>query len=174
MTYDEKIEVVRRLIIEFLFLSSLMLLTLLPLWKDLGVVPNFMSVVIYLWAIYRPDLLSRRLFIVLGICRDAMMGYPIGVGVLELLLMISLTKSFRRYVLEKKFGAIFWGYLLFTTLSNGLLWGLLSAMRGHFLPFMGALKPILLNGLAYPILCRLSFSVQQKIDALKIQGRFGG
>lgn len=73
----------RKYAIEGCFLSSLILLEVLPFWKKLGVVPNFLSIVVYLWALYRPDLMSRSVFIFLGICRDAMMGYPLGSGLLS-------------------------------------------------------------------------------------------
>ncbi len=173
MIDQDKILSFRRLIVAFLFLSGLLLISLVPFWKDIGVVPNFISVVVYLWTIYRPDLVSHKLFVVLGICRDATMGYPIGVSVLELLLIISITRPFRRYVLDKNFRIVFVGYVIFTALSNCLFWVILSATKGYLLPFTGALKPIVFNLLAYPILCQLSLSMQQRIDRIKARGIYG-
>jgi rod shape-determining protein MreD len=164
---------IKRYLVEFIFLSGLFLLGVMPLWQKIGVVPNFGSVVIYLWTIYRPDLMSRRLFVILGICRDATMGYPIGIGVLELILVVSITRLFRRYVLQKSFWTVFWGYAVFTTLSNCLFWLILSATKGYILPFTGALKPILFNLLAYPILCEVSLTMQQKIDGMRSKGIHG-
>ncbi len=163
----------RRLATAFFFLSGLIMVSLLPFWREIGVVPNFISVVVYLWTIYRPDLVSRKLFILLGICRDATMGYPIGVSVLELLLIISLTSPFRRFVIEKNFRIVFIGYVLFTTLSNCLFWLILSATKGYLLPFTGALKPIIFNLLAYPLMCQISLHMQQRIDRIKMQGFYG-
>lgn len=155
-------------IIEFLFLFGLLLLSLIPIWHDLGVVPNFLSVVIYLWIIYRPDLVSLKSFILLGICQDAIMGYPIGVGALEIILLLSIAQPFRRYVLKKNFWVVLLGYAVFTTFNSFLFWLILSTTRGHLLPLTGAIKPIVLNILSYPVLCQLSLNIQQKINKLKL------
>lgn len=154
--------------IEFLFLFGLLLLSLIPIWHNLGVAPDFLSVVIYLWIIYRPDLVSLKLFILLGICQDAIMGYPIGVGVLEIILLLSIAQPFRRYVLKKNFWIVFLGYAVFTTFNSYLFWLILSATRGYLLPLTGSIKPIIFNILSYPVLCQLSLNIQQKINKLKL------
>lgn len=165
--------VIKRYLVEFMFLSGLLLFGLFPIWQKIGGVPNSLSVVIYLWTIYRPDLMSRRLFVVLGICRDAAMGYPIGIGVLELILVLSIARPFRRYVLAKSFWIVFLGYVAFTALSNILFWLILSATKGYMLPFVGAIKTIIFNVFSYPILCNLSLEMQQKIDSMKPRGIHG-
>jgi rod shape-determining protein MreD len=155
---------IRKCFIEFCFLSSLILLGVLPFWKKLGVVPNFLSIVIYLWTLYRPDLMSRRIFIILGICRDATMGYPLGVGIIELMMISCVVNLFRRHVLEKGFWAVFLGFMLFTVMNTLLFWGVLTLAKGGMLPLSRIIRPILANILFYPIMSILSLKIQRLID----------
>ncbi|MBX3486467.1 MAG: rod shape-determining protein MreD [Candidatus Paracaedibacteraceae bacterium] len=155
----------RKYAIEGCFLSSLILLEVLPFWKKLGVVPNFLSIVVYLWALYRPDLISRSVFILLGICRDAMMGYPLGVGIIELMVISMVVSLFRRYVLEKGFWAVFLGFVLFSIMDTVLFWSVLSLAKMEALPLSGIIRPIIANILFYPIISLASLKIQQLIDS---------
>ena len=155
---------IRKYLIEISFFLSLILLGLFPFWKSLGVVPNFLSIVVYLWTLYRPDLMSRRMFILLGICRDAVMAYPLGIGILELVIISMIAKLFRRYVLERGFWVVFSGFILFTVIDNFLLWGILSWTKNQVLPTSGAIRPILVNILIYPMMSLVSLKIQHIID----------
>lgn len=167
MNFWKIIDFAQRLVVEFVFLAGILLLSLLPFWQKIGAAPNFLSVVIYLWAVYRPDLMSMRLFIILGICRDALLSYPLGVSVLQFILLITLTQALRKYVLDRSFWIVFCGYALFTLVNNFAFWGILSLTKGHFLPLTGALSPILIDFLAYPLMCQVSLAMQHKLDNLR-------
>ena len=125
-----------------------------------------MSILIYLWAVYRPDLTSRRLYIILGLTRDGLFGYPMGVSVFEILLIVSITNLLRRYVVGKSYWIIFSGYGVFSILSHSLLWGILSWVKGTVLPYEVVIKTTLLNMLIYPVMCQLSIYMQRRIDSL--------
>ncbi len=166
-----KLHNARQCFIECIFLSSLILLAILPFWKTLGVVPNFLSIVIYLWTLYRPDLISRRLFIILGICRDGIMGYPLGVGIIELMIVSMIARIFRRYVLEKGFWTVFLGFVVFTFLNTLLFWSVINLSNEGGISIISTVRPILANMLFYPIISLLSLKVQHLIDT-PAKGRF--
>lgn len=164
----------RQCFIECIFLSSLIVLAIFPFWKSLGVVPNFLSIVIYLWTLYRPDLISRRLFIVLGICRDGIMGYPLGVGIIELMIVSMIAQIFRRYVLEKGFWTVFLGFMVFTFLNNLLFWSVINLSNEGGISILSMARPILANMLFYPIISLLSLKVQHLIDTPAKGNYFNG
>lgn len=149
-----------------IFFLGLLMANLLPAWSLLGVAPNFMSVLVYLWTVYRPDLTSRQLYIILGLIRDGLFGYPLGVSVFEILLIVSITNLLRRYVLGKSYWVIFLGYGIFSILSHSLIWGILSWVKATILPYEVALKTTLLNLLIYPLMCQISIYMQARIDSL--------
>lgn len=163
---SETLRLITRQAFIFLFFLFLLMLNLLPAWSFLGVFPNLLSVIIYLWAVYRPDLTYRRLYIMLGLIRDGLFGYPLGVSVFEILLIVGITDAVRRYVLGRSYWVIWLGYGLFSIISNTLIWGLLSWVKGTILPYTVALNTTLVNLLIYPIMCQLSIMVQRQFDAL--------
>lgn len=159
-----KFDNIRKYLIEISFMSLLILLAILPFWKTLGVVPDFLSIVIYLWTVYRPDLMSRRLFIILGICRDGIMMYPLGVGIIQFMIVSMIAQIFRRYVLEKGFWTVLMGFVIFTTLNTLLYWGVLNLSDDRSIPILSTIRHIFANILFYPLVSLLSIKVQQIID----------
>lgn len=162
----ETLTLISRQGIILLFFFGLLMANLLPMWSLLGVAPNFMSVIIYLWAVYRPDLTSKRLYIIFGLVRDGLFGYPLGMGVFEILLIVSITNLLRRYILGRSYWIVFLGYGVFSITSHSLNWLILSWVKGTLLPFEVVLKTTFLNLLIYPLLCQISVSMQKRIDSL--------
>jgi rod shape-determining protein MreD len=150
----------------FCLLFLFLMVSLLPLWATLGVSPNFLSSLIYLWTVYRPDLSSRRLYIILGLVRDGLFGYPLGVSVFEILLIVSITNFLRRYIVGRSYWVVFLGYSLFSILSYSLIWCILSWVKGTLLTYEVVLRSVLLNLFAYPFMCQISVTIQKKIDSL--------
>lgn len=150
----------------FSFLLILLMLSLLPCWSYLGIIPNFVSVILYLWTIYRPDLNSRRLYIVLGIVRDGLFGYPLGLSIIEILLLVSTTNLLRRYILNKSYWIVYAGYGIFISLSHLFIWATLSCLKGVMLPFDVVINSSIFNILSYPLFCHLSVPLQNRIDSL--------
>ena len=83
---------------------SLVLLSLLPHWSKLGFCPNFLSMLLYLWILYRPDLISTRLIAIVGLLRDSLFAYPLGISVIELIMLQTVTQMLRWLVV----GCSFW------------------------------------------------------------------
>lgn len=146
------------------FLLVFLLLSLLPCWSYLGIIPNFISVFLYLWTIYRPDLNSRRLYVILGIVRDGLFGYPLGLSIVEILILVSITNLLRRYILNKSYGVVYLGYAVFIASSHFFTWATLSCLKGTLLPYEVAINSSIFNILSYPFFCQLSIPLQNRVD----------
>lgn len=161
------LQLMTRQVFIFLFFVFLLVVNLLPIWSSLGVLPNFLSAIIYLWAVYRPDLTYRHLYVALGIVRDSVFGYPLGVSVFEILLIVGIADFLRKYVLGRSYWIVWAGYGVFSFISSFVLWGLLSWVKGVILPVDVALKTTCVNLLMYPILGQVSLFAQKQFDSLK-------
>lgn len=146
-----------------LFLG-LTLLSFIPFWSFFGFCPNILSSLIYLWFLYRPDLLSTRLIITIGLFRDSLFAYPLGVSVIELLLLQAVTQTLRWLVVGHSFTVTYISFALFSISNQVLLWGLLSWTHGDWLPINGALKASQFNILIFPIVSMLSIQIQKTLD----------
>lgn len=67
------------------------------------VVPAFLLMAVYYWAIFRPDLLPGWVAFVVGLIYDAVAGLPLGVTALVLLLTHGVVASQRRFFLGNTF-----------------------------------------------------------------------
>ncbi|WP_156962079.1 hypothetical protein [Candidatus Paracaedibacter symbiosus] len=119
---------------------------------------------LYLWLVYRPDLIQLRGLILVGLFQDALYGYPLGISIFEILLLYALIQAFRRYILQESFGFIFAGYAAYLLIYSHMKWFILSYFKGEWLSYTPLLKFMGFSLLIYPAVCSLSLAIQKYID----------
>lgn len=145
-------------------LVGLSLISFIPIWTHLGFCPNFFVMVLYLWLIYRPDLIQFWGLMVVGLSQDGLYGYPLGVSILGILQLIFFAKIFRKLILQKSFGFVFCGYIAYLLVYSITQWGILSFFKQEWLPVFPILNFIGFSILTYPVVCQISLSLQKYID----------
>lgn len=151
------------LVAPVLFLG-LVLFSFLPVWGYLGFCPNFFIMVLYLWLIYRPDLIQLPSIVFVSLIQDGLYGYPLGVSLIEILPLFFFTQYFRRLILQKSFGSVFCGYVGYLIIFSLTRWGILSFFKGQWLPIFPLLQSVGFSLLVYPLVCHLSIALQKYID----------
>ena len=151
------------LVAPVLFLG-LILISFIPIWTYLGFCPNFFVMVLYLWLIYRPDLIQSPSVVGVSLVQDGLYGYPLGISVLEILPLFLFTRLFRRLILHKSFGSVFCGYVVYLFIFSFTKWVILSLFKYKCLPVFPLLKLIGFSILVYPLVCQMSVALQKYID----------
>ncbi len=145
-------------------LVALSLISFLPIWTHLGFSPNFFVMVLYLWLIYRPDLIQFWGLMMVGLIQDGLYGYPLGISILGILQLIFFAKIFRKLILRKSFGFVFCGYIAYLLVYSITKWAVLSIFKQEWLPVLPILNFIGFSILTYPVVCQISLSLQKYID----------
>lgn len=153
-----------KLIVVLCLFIGLSLISFIPLWTHLGFCPNFFVMVLYLWLIYRPDLIQFWGLMVVGLIQDGLYGYPLGVSILEILQLVFFAKIFRKLILQKSFGFVFGGYIAYLLVYSFAEWGILSSFKQEWLPIRPILNFIGFSILTYPVVCQISLFLQKYID----------
>ncbi len=145
-------------------LVGLSLISFIPVWTHLGFCPNFFVMVLYLWLIYRPDLIQFGGLMVVGLIQDGLYGYPLGLSIFGILQLIFFAKIFRKLILQKSFGFVFCGYIAYLLVYSITNWGILSFLKQEWLPVLPILNFIGFSILTYPVVCQISLFLQKYID----------
>lgn len=151
-------------LIVFCLFMTLVFLSFIPGWSRLGFCPNFFIMMLYLWLVYRPDLIQLPGLVITGLIQDGLYGYPLGMSILEIMLLFLFAQFLRRFVLERSFGFIFAGYVAYLFTYSSIKWFILSCFKHEWLSLIPMLKVTGFSLLAYPVVCSLSLSLQRYID----------
>lgn len=146
------------------FFISLSLASFLPIWTALEFCPNLFIMMLYLWLVYRPDLVSLRVLAVVGGIQDGLHGHPLGVSLLEISLLFAFCQFLRRVILEKSFGSIFMGYVAYLLVYTTVKWLILSCFKQEWLSLVPMIRVMVFSLLVYPLVCELSVKIQYYID----------
>jgi rod shape-determining protein MreD len=115
-----------------------------------AIAPNFTLMVVFYWAIYRPDLLPTAVAFAIGLVQDALMGTPIGLNALLLIAVHGVVVTQRRFFQGKTF-AVVWSAFTVIALSAGLLgWVLVMALVGATINPWPGIFSMLLTVALYP------------------------
>lgn len=156
-------------IIVFCLFMGLVCLSFIPIWSSLGFSPDFMVMMLYLWLVYRPDLIQFPILSVIGIIQDGLYGDPLGIAILEIMLLFLFTRFLKRFILHKSFGFIFAGYVAYLLAYSLMEWFILSCFKHEWLSLIPTLKATVFSILVYPVVCSLSLSIQKHLD-LPVKG----
>jgi len=152
-------------IVVFCLLMMLVFLPLIPGWSSLGFSPDFLVMMLYLWLVYRPDLIQFPGLVIIGLIQDGLYGYPLGISIFEIMLLLLFTQFLRHFILHRSFGFIFAGYVAYLLIHSTIEWIILSCFKHEWLSLMPMLKVTIFSLLVYPVVCHLSLSIQKYIDS---------
>lgn len=143
---------------------GLILISFIPIWTVLGFCPNFFVMMLYLWLIYRPDLIQFRSLLIVSLMQDGLYSYPLGISILEIMPLFLFAQIFRRLILQKTFGFVFCGYVAYLFVFSLAKWVILSCFKQEWLPGLPLFHLMVFSVLVYPLVCQLSLGLQKYID----------
>ncbi len=113
--------------------------------------PAFMLMVVYHWAIYRPDLLPPFAVFLIGIARDLLSGGLPGVTVLVLLLARAVVLRYRQWFRDRSFPFVWGGFTLLATAAMLGLWMLHSLLEMEAVEFRTTIFRGILTIALFPV-----------------------
>lgn len=145
-------------------LTFVLLMSVLPIWRELKVYPNFFLILLYHWGLYRPDLLTVRKVFLFGLIRDGVFFLPLGLSSCIWVGLYGLIGLLRGRSINPNFAISWLGFSLIALADGLLFWVGTSWMRGDWPPVTQGLPSLVLTILLYPIAVTISFSLQGIID----------
>ncbi|MEQ8370706.1 MAG: rod shape-determining protein MreD [Alphaproteobacteria bacterium] len=115
-----------------LFMIILAALPVPVLWWS-ALAPGLVLVLVFYWAVYRPELIPFGVLFLTGIVQDSLSGAAMGVSSIVLMLVKYLVVSQRRYLVGKAFSQLWAGFALVVLAAKVTGWSLASLVRGDFL-----------------------------------------
>ena len=116
------------------------------------VAPNLALMVVFYWAIYRPDLFPAAVAFAIGLVQDALMGTPMGLNALVLLAVHGVVTTQRRFFQGKAFAVIWWAFG-FVSLGAGFLgWLVMVAFSAALIDPLPGIFAVLLTIALYPLM----------------------
>lgn len=135
-----------------------LLITFVPL-KLTGIhqiMPSLEILILFYWAIYRPNLLPIWFLFILGIIADSVMGTPLGASALTYIILYSILKKYRRLLGVETF-MIIWGMCMAIMLPTILAkWFFISLFMGRFELSEALIFQWLLTIITYPVIHEIS------------------
>jgi rod shape-determining protein MreD len=151
------------------FLCALFLLIVgtLPLRLPyLGpITPDFAIMVVFYWAVHRPDSIPAPAVFVLGMVSDMLGGSTFGVGVLVLLIAYWVTRSQRRHFIDRPFFVVWWGFSMVSGSAMLLVWIIVCLVSVQIVDPTPALFSYLVGLGLYPAVSQLFTGTQRLADS---------
>ena len=126
LSYDgwQKLDRFGRGVVPFMVGFVLMVFSLVPLrLADFStIMPSLALMVVFYWAVYRPDLLGPLGAFLLGLFYDLITGMPLGMNTLIHLLVYGLVVSQRQLFLAHSFFILWWGYAVVAVFAAAVAW----------------------------------------------------
>ncbi len=114
VAFWQRIDQSARGVTPFLLSVGLVLLSVvpMPLPGFAPIVPAFALMSIYLWAIYRPNLLPLSAVFTLGLLYDLLTGAPVGLFAVVFLTVYGVALTQRRFIAGKSFFIYWFGFAI--------------------------------------------------------------
>lgn len=129
-----------------------------------AVAPDLALMVVFYWAIYRPDLFPTVVAFAVGLVQDALMGTPIGFNALVLICVHGVVVTQRRFFQGKTFAVVWSAFCVVAVGAAFMGWVLLMALRGALLVPWPGFFAMLLTIALYPfvtwVLARVHGAIQ--------------
>jgi len=123
---------------------------LLPFWPTLSIFPAVPLIGIFYLFIFRPDVMTLEILVLLGIIQDGIYGYPLGLSILSNLLLYGLLFTQRRFIDKQSFLFLWGAFAGFALIAYALHWGLVSFARGEVLSYTSRLTGLALTITLFP------------------------
>ncbi len=137
------------------FVSILIAVLMMPLpiaFKFAGywLVPSLPVIAIFLWTMYRPDLLPPLAVLVLGVIMDLLIDAPVGVSALAFLTAYTIVVSQRLYWMTLPRGGILVGFVIVMLSCGMVTWLATSFIYGKFVSPVPVLFEAIISVVAFP------------------------
>ena len=116
-----------------------------------AVAPNVALMVVFYWAIYRPDLFPTVLAFAIGLVQDALMGTPLGLNALVLLCMHGIVVTQRRFFQGKTFSVVWSAFFVVALAAAFFGWLLSMALAGTLIAPWPGIFAMMLTVALYPL-----------------------
>jgi rod shape-determining protein MreD len=116
-----------------------------------AIAPNVALMVVFYWAIYRPDLFPAVLAFAVGLVQDALMGTPIGLNALLLLCVHGVVGTQRRFFQGKTFAVVWSAFSIIAFGAAVVGWLLVMGLAGMLIAPWPGLFAMLLTVALYPL-----------------------
>lgn len=128
--------------------------------------PDILLILVYFWAIYRPNFLSPGLIFAAGLAVDLLVGAYIGMTPILLLLIYLLVKGQRRFLMGQSFIMQWLCFFLVAFGKEATAWAIVALFNFDFLsPF----KNLVLLGLTvslFPFIALILIRIHKGLERL--------
>jgi rod shape-determining protein MreD len=128
-----------------------------------AVAPNLALLVVFYWAVYRPDLFPPAVAFAVGLIQDALMGTPLGLNALVLLSVHGVVVTQRRFFQGKSFAVIWWAFSIIAFGAAFLGWLLIMALNGALIDPLPGVFAVLLTVAVHPLVTWLLARIHHAI-----------
>jgi rod shape-determining protein MreD len=115
-----------------------------------AVAPDLALMVVFYWAIYRPDLFPAAVAFAVGLVQDALMGTPMGLNALVLVAAYGAIVTQRKFFQNKSFLVVWWAFSLVGLCAALMSWALMSVLAVRLVDPLPALFAGLVTVGLYP------------------------
>lgn len=143
--------------IPVVFTTLAVLMTMVPFGLSSAVLapPSFGLVAVFLWAVYRPDLLPPAVVFAMGLLQDLLWGGPLGLWAFVFLASYLLSETQRLVLIGQGFGFMWAGFGMVAGVAGILSWLAASAYYGQFVPLVPVLVQAVLSLAVFPLIQKL-------------------
>jgi len=131
-----------------------------------AIAPNIALMVVFYWAIYRPDLFPAALAFAVGLIQDALMGTPVGMNALLLLCVHGVVVTQRRFFQGKTFAVVWFAFSIITLGAAFVGWILAMGLAGALIAPWPGLFAMMLTVALYPFATWVLARVQSAVLAV--------
>lgn len=148
------------------FLSILIAVLMMPLpiavkFAGYWLMPSLPITAIFLWTMYRPDLLPPLAVLVLGVIMDLLIDAPVGVSALAFLTAYAIVMSQRLYWMTLPRGGVLVGFVIVMLSCDLVSWLATSFAFGKFVSPLSLLLETVISVVAFPLIRRLFEPLQR-------------
>ncbi|MDX2027933.1 MAG: rod shape-determining protein MreD [Alphaproteobacteria bacterium] len=126
-----------------------------------AVAPPFALMMVYYWAIHRPDLFRPWMAFLIGFLNDIVHSLPLGLSALLFVAAHQVIFRQRRFFVGHSFSMIWWGFALTVFLVTLAAWILQNLIAWTFLPVLPAVMQCVLAIVLFPLPCWLLIRLQR-------------
>lgn len=138
-------------LLAFVFLVTVVCLTILPLWQKIGIQPTLFLIILYHWTLYRSDLMPVEQLILISLIQDGIYAYPLGFSALRLLMDYTLLMTQRRILSHQRFLWVWGGFGTFVLVDALIYATLLSCVKHEWVGILPLMPGLAMTIGLYPL-----------------------
>jgi len=128
-----------------------------------AVAPPLGLMVLYYWAVHRPDLFRPSMAFAIGLLNDVINFLPLGLSALLFVAAHQMILQQRRFFTGHSFYMMWFGFILMIVIVMMAEWIGLCLIRWQGLPFFPVFMQMLLSCVLFPLPCWLLIRLQRNV-----------